>query len=305
MGKRLYGLNESFFGNIGTEEQAYWLGFVAADGGVLDTPRNRCLVVNLAPCDKGHLEKLAAALGSTRPLQALKPRPGSNSPRGWQAAFHSPLLVAGLRAHCVHPRKSLNGEPWAGPAELMRHYWRGAFDGDGCISRAVIGHKTPQWSLSFCGSKGMVEAFAVFASAHNGSRARVHPTATIWQVLYGGIRAAQATAGLLYRDASVALKRKALLAQELLTLRPKTYPRGNLTRHKLVSLRLSLGSWTAVARSLGITLSCLGVYRRRAGIPPYIFPGHDAALMGLCPPRPPSGNIGAWPDGATPPSPKT
>src|SRR5258706_8698135 len=56
-----------FFDNITTPEQAYWLGFLSADGCMIATekhPEGDHLSVRLAACDKGHLVKLKAALGA-------------------------------------------------------------------------------------------------------------------------------------------------------------------------------------------------------------------------------------------------
>jgi hypothetical protein len=51
----------SFFHNIDTEEKAYWLGFIYADGSVSANRLTVCLVVE----GKKHLEKLAAATRHT------------------------------------------------------------------------------------------------------------------------------------------------------------------------------------------------------------------------------------------------
>ena len=58
--RRKYALNEAFFEIIDSEEKAYWLGFIAADGCVY----RRTLSINLNIKDKAHLEKLIAILNS-------------------------------------------------------------------------------------------------------------------------------------------------------------------------------------------------------------------------------------------------
>ena len=58
--RRKYALNETFFEVINSEEKAYWLGFIAADGCVY----RRTLSINLNIKDKEHLEKLITVLNS-------------------------------------------------------------------------------------------------------------------------------------------------------------------------------------------------------------------------------------------------
>ena len=55
--KKKYKLNEHCFDEIDTEEKAYWLGFIAADGCVYKNSNAWRLQINLKSSDKHHLEK--------------------------------------------------------------------------------------------------------------------------------------------------------------------------------------------------------------------------------------------------------
>lgn len=58
-----YSLNENFFQEINTEEKAYWLGFLMADGCILDQPqRSKRLTVALKEKDINILHKLNKSL---------------------------------------------------------------------------------------------------------------------------------------------------------------------------------------------------------------------------------------------------
>lgn len=60
---RKFSLNENFFESIDSEEKAYWLGFIAADGNVSE--KQSRITVELQLADLSHLEKLRASVAST------------------------------------------------------------------------------------------------------------------------------------------------------------------------------------------------------------------------------------------------
>ena len=53
--------NLDFFNKINTEEKAYWLGFICADGNVSKT--KNLLQINLSQKDANHLQKLSDIFG--------------------------------------------------------------------------------------------------------------------------------------------------------------------------------------------------------------------------------------------------
>lgn len=59
---RRFNVNHDYFEKIDSEEKAYWLGFIAADGYV---NKANCVGVTLASKDHAHLLKLAKATEST------------------------------------------------------------------------------------------------------------------------------------------------------------------------------------------------------------------------------------------------
>ena len=205
-GSRKYTLNHTYFEDIDTPEQAYWLGFLAADGGVVIGAKTYALRLELAEVDAEQVQTFAIAMGSNKPLWNRRGCVG--------VSLDSWRLVESLERLGIGQRKSATVEPWDGPAELMPHYWRGLFDGDGCICRS-----RGRWQMSICGSEACVQAFAAWARGITGSRAKaipVRPGATCWQWVLGGPHMAVPLARELYEDASVALRRKQQLAEEIL-----------------------------------------------------------------------------------------
>lgn len=125
---RKYELNERFFETIDTEEKAYCLGFIVADGSV-DEHHNR-VRITLHQKDRDILEKMSRAAGSTSPVVHV---PSKNQ---YKISFNSKLMVEDLARLGVFPRKSLtmDASMWEHiPVDLQRHFLRGYLDGDGNI----------------------------------------------------------------------------------------------------------------------------------------------------------------------------
>src|SRR5690349_15666239 len=181
--KQKYSLNHDFFSSVDTEEKAYWLGFITADGCIPDDGKNT-LAVELKAPDATHLQKLCDALGSDRPILSAG--------RGCvKVYFGSWQLVEDLKLLGVSHRKSHSVRPWAGPAHLIPHYWRGMVNGDGTISPHRVRDK---WTVGLCGSVYCVTEFCNWARTITGSKALPRqaphsPACWYWQV--GGTWAPQ------------------------------------------------------------------------------------------------------------------
>ena len=103
-------INSNIFNTIDTEEKAYWLGFLYADGNVLD---NNTISLELSTVDKEHLIKFNSFLNTT---------------------IKNSLVNLG----CI-PRKSLVlrfPKDKQVPKRLKRHFVRGYIDGDGSIYKS-------------------------------------------------------------------------------------------------------------------------------------------------------------------------
>lgn len=264
---RKHPFDERYFSLVDSEAKAYWLGFISADGSV--NHENRSLSVLLGRIDRGHLARFCDALSSpTTPT-----RLGSYTRNGKRhltasVSFFSSALLADLNALGVVPRKSLVLVPWQGPRVLMRHYWRGVVDGDGCLHHRSNGY----WSVSLVGSSPVVRGFTEFVSQITGSVKEPRPNGNIFHVSYGGTGLPQAIARLLYEEATVSLSRKHALADELMAVTPR-HPFGSrrtfseLTVERLNELRQQYGSWYRVAKILEVAGPALTRIRKRLGMP--------------------------------------
>jgi Staphylococcus phage endonuclease len=204
-GSRRHSLNHAYFDDVSTSEQAYWLGFITADGGIIKGDRTNALRVELAEKDRAHVELLCRALGSSKTLWTRRGCVG--------VSFDSWRLVESLESLGITPRKSATVRPWNGPDGLMPHYWRGLFDGDGSIC-----YSAGRWQMSICGSRECVHQFAEWARPLCGSASKpipVKPGATCWQWTVGSTRMTRLLAPALYLP-GLALARKRLLAETLM-----------------------------------------------------------------------------------------
>src|SRR5579864_3198646 len=73
---RRHAVNQAAFDTI-TEESAYWIGFLMADGCIpFQQGKSWGFIVSLSLCDRGHLEKLKSFLGSEHPISEKHIRGG-------------------------------------------------------------------------------------------------------------------------------------------------------------------------------------------------------------------------------------
>lgn len=196
-----YSLDESVFDKI-TEESAYWLGFLMADGCVYIVPEKRInrIVINLQILDVGHLEKFRKFLKAERTVHINK--------NGEMASFGigSKRLCKAVMKYGVVPRKCKNTKVIG--LESNRHFWRGVIDGDGCLYR---NQRSKHIQLS--GSNSLLIQFSNFIRSHFPEyKATVRHSKHCFTVCVG-IKAI----GLLYNDCTVALDRKLNLAKSFIS----------------------------------------------------------------------------------------
>ncbi len=210
--RQRHAINQHFFDEIDTEEKAYILGFIAADGNI----SRGCFSIRIAERDEVLLQRIRVALDSGHPIKHTIGSGKNKSGRFVSLSIGNRQICAGLKDKGIHGRKSFTIQAWGGPEHLMRHYWRGAVDGDGWITYSVTGNKT-RWELGLSsGSQLFLEAFADFVWRHLSTRPVVVPAKNIFRVRVGGKEFPQSLAVLLYKDATISLVRKHRLADELM-----------------------------------------------------------------------------------------
>lgn len=132
--KNRYTLNECYFENINNPTKAYILGLIYADGFIGDEHYNN-FVLLLKEEDKYMLERIKTELKFTGNIRNAGKGGYENSGIRYVLNFSSKTLCDDLRKLNVETCKSMTMDKLPDiPKDLMRHFIRGYFDGDGCFS---------------------------------------------------------------------------------------------------------------------------------------------------------------------------
>lgn len=159
---RTYKLNEKFFNKIDTEEKAYILGFIMADGGIYMKNAHR-LYFSLSYRDIEILNKIQAAMESNYDIKIIEQSNSFGESTIARLVLNSKTLVNDLIALGFDNNKTGNEFiPDIEPA-LIRHFLRGFFDGDGTIFKSR-GYDT----VGFTSSLDMLNAISELLSKELG-----------------------------------------------------------------------------------------------------------------------------------------
>ena len=121
--------NEHYFDCIDREDKAYWLGFIMADGYV-SKRRSRFEMV-LARIDRDHLVKFERSIDRNKPISDGKRR---NNNLHSRIVVDSVIFHRGLVRNGIIPNKTFKLKFPKLRSDLIRHFIRGYFDGDGSVS---------------------------------------------------------------------------------------------------------------------------------------------------------------------------
>lgn len=146
--KQGYPRDEFYFNKIDTEEKAYWLGFLYADGCVHSN--NYEISVNIT--DKEHIEKFKAAIKAfNHNITEIQDKRFQNAKTLYQFSIKDKQLHQDLIKWGCIPQKSLliNKIPNI-PRDYVSHFLRGYFDGDGSLHYL---RGTNNYRISFVGTK--------------------------------------------------------------------------------------------------------------------------------------------------------
>src|SRR5574344_1615310 len=156
-----YFCNDDYFNVIDTEEKAYWLGFIAADG-YISKKDNGCDVVGIAlvSTDKNHLEKFSKAVEFTGDIKTYSAGVSDYSSNDYcRIIITSKNMSADLRKHGIKYNKSLimNFDDLDFSKEWTSCFVRGYFDGNGCITYSMHPkYHDRRYAIKICGTKSML-----------------------------------------------------------------------------------------------------------------------------------------------------
>lgn len=117
---------------IDTQEKAYLLGILGADGCMKQRGKYYCLSFGLTYSDREHVQRVASLISDRIKVHDYF-YPSNRKPMTYFEIGDSKLCLD-LISHGIVPRKSkILKPPSSIPSGLTRHYIRGYFDGDGSV----------------------------------------------------------------------------------------------------------------------------------------------------------------------------
>jgi hypothetical protein len=206
-GSRRLALNQHAFDQPLTDDAAYWVGFLIADGCV----QGRYLTLQLSAIDRKHVEKFRDFLGSAHKI--MKISGNGRRPDQYRFAVSSLRITNALRELGVVERKTFSARASA-PVSTNRHFWRGVVDGDGSIGWRARSRGRPQFCLQVAGSLPLMTQFRDYVRSITTSRANVYPNRRIY-VFACTANVGKTVVRILYKDAPVALSRKLVIATQV------------------------------------------------------------------------------------------
>lgn len=200
-------LDEFYFNKIDTENKAYWLGFLLADGYVSGNK----VGLSLSYEDRSHLEKFKKDLSSNATIHTYSSTGYSNSPYCRIIVFSNQLSGDLIKNECI-PHKSLVLKfPYIENMKLIRHLIRGYVDGDGSI---VVTDKSI--SIKICGTaEFLTKVVEYFNSNIDNYEFKLHlyqnkkmTGKNNYYISFGGKNKTFAIVKWLYENSSIYLERK-------------------------------------------------------------------------------------------------
>lgn len=161
-GNKKYTVKEDYFYKIDTEDKAYWLGFLYADGYILE--KGKALITGLTLKDLDHIEKFKSDIDSSHLIKE------ATTVNNYQFNIYNTKFSKHLINKGCIPRKSNKIEFPEIKKDLVNHFIRGYFDGDGSVSAT---DKTLQVTIC-CASKTFLENLLKKLSNETGVRNRIY-----------------------------------------------------------------------------------------------------------------------------------
>ena len=202
--------NKDYFKVIDTQEKAYILGLLYADGN--NYAKTARVSISLQENDKEILQTIKDHIEYKGNLRyVVKPPPQQNQ---WSLSITSQHMSKDLEKLGCVPKKSLilkfPTEEQV-PKELLRHFIRGYFDGDGCLT---TNKNTGGYSLNFTGTSefltGVLSVFnkEVGTNFQKLYRAPHRKDKNNFAFTFGGRPQIKNLLDWLYKDSTIHLARK-------------------------------------------------------------------------------------------------
>lgn len=201
--KRFHQLNDTIFEIIDTEEKAYWLGFLYADGYI---SKDRGIELTLKESDYEHLKKFQKFMGCDNDIVYRKQQ------KAYRIGVYSKKIAEDLiKLGCFQAKSYILQFPTKEqvPDHLVPHFMRGYFDGDGCIA-----YSQGQLRFSVISTPEFLDVYEYYIlkilnrSNNNKRLKRSDWSERTETISYAGNCQVQKIFNFLYNNATIYLERK-------------------------------------------------------------------------------------------------
>ncbi len=145
-------INENYFSVIDTQDKGYWLGFMYGDGFITKSRNSDVFGICLKAEDKPHLEKFKQCIESDHKISEYLKK------NTVQILITRSNMVNDLIKHgCLRNKSQKDLHIPNIREDLIKHFIRGLFDADGCITNSHRYAKTV-----FTGSKTLINEIQSF-----------------------------------------------------------------------------------------------------------------------------------------------
>lgn len=204
-------VNEDYFKDIDSENKAYWLGFLFADGYVrknhdkTGNEKGGYLELSLKIDDKYHVQNFLDDVGSTAPINERIIHLNGKEYKAVRAFVSSIKFVNHLISHgCVEKKSLILTKPTGVPNELISHFVRGYFDGDGCVE---FYPERYCYRFSILGTKEVLE-FIAESSNIKSFQIRRDKDKKCYELITNSKKDAEIFHNYIYEDKTIYLERK-------------------------------------------------------------------------------------------------
>jgi DNA-binding transcriptional regulator WhiA len=219
-GQCIYSLNENIFADIDTQEKAYWLGFLFADG--YNSEEKRSITLGLASVDKDHIQKFREFLSSNSPVKVRPPRRPHEQPIHIVNICSTKLSKDLAKLGCMQAKTFKIKFPIWMDSLLWRHFIRGYFDGDGSVG-IYRSRKSVNCSIAIVSNQKFLSQLKSILKSTVGVNSQISKTfnnnrSDVRCLYSGGNRQTLRFLQWIYGEASTVLDRKYQTYKKIQTL---------------------------------------------------------------------------------------
>jgi len=204
-----YSFNEDYFEKIDTEDKAYFLGFIVADGCVRKSDKSNFMKIKLKCDDYKILEEFIKYTAYAGGVYYHKNK------KYCELTLSGVKVVSDLNNLGIYQNKTMIVKYPNIPKELEHHFMRGVFDGDGCISihkrREGSRDTTDRGQVNICsGSIDFIQKYVDRLNEMCGiTKNKIRcPKGTYNVIDWGSFSDIEKFYDFFYKDATVYLERK-------------------------------------------------------------------------------------------------